>query len=86
MTNDAASFSDCGFISVLSLKSRRIATVKLEQLLALAAFRRCEANCTAQLCLFQLTPDSGDANPIENSGKSGTVGQHTDAVNKAESV
>ena len=84
--NDVASFSECGFISVLSLKSRCIETVKLEQLLALTAIKRCEANCTAQLCLLQLTPDSGDSNPIKNCGKSGIVGEHTDAVDKSKTV
>ena len=79
-------FSECTFISVVFLESRFIATVELEQLLALGTIERCEANGTAQLYLLQLTPGFGDSNPIEKSSKSRTVSEHTDAVDKAESV
>ena len=61
-------------------------TVELEQLPALITVEGCEANGTAQLSLLQLTPDSGNADPVENGVKYGTVGKHTDAVDSTNSV
>ena len=68
------------------LTSGSIVTVELEQLPALITVEWCKANGTAQLTLLQLTPDSGDADPVENGGKYGTVGKHTNAVDSTNSV
>ena len=83
-------FTDIEFlyssIYLTLLAAGNIVTVDFKQLSALITVEWCKANGTAQLSLLQLTSDSGDADPVENGGKYGAVGKHTDAVNSTDSV